>query len=158
MVGFHVPGWGKLFTPGNPTCGTSPACPAALGLETSCRRVAMTVDSDIAELTSSIKQSLDASGGLSVIRAQLRAQVFGLRSRGLGLGGSGLRAWGSELEARGSGLGPRSSALARGSGLEAQGSGLGARGAGLGAHCSGLEGRGSGLGARVSGLGSARLG
>ena len=37
----------------------------------------MTVDSDIAELTSSIKQSLDASGGLSVIRAQLRAQVFG---------------------------------------------------------------------------------
>ena len=37
----------------------------------------MTVDSDIAELTSSIKQSLDASGGLAVIRAQLRAQVFG---------------------------------------------------------------------------------
>ena len=37
----------------------------------------MTVDSDIAELASSIKQSLDASGGLSAIRAQLRAQVFG---------------------------------------------------------------------------------
>ena len=37
----------------------------------------MTVDSDIAELTASIKQSLDASGGLAAIRAQLRAQVFG---------------------------------------------------------------------------------
>ena len=40
-------------------------------------RLAMTVDSDIAELTASIKQSLDASGGLAAIRAQLRAQVFG---------------------------------------------------------------------------------
>ena len=37
----------------------------------------MTVDSDIAELTASIKKGLDAKGALSSIRAQLRAQVFG---------------------------------------------------------------------------------
>ena len=37
----------------------------------------MPVDSDIHDLASSIKQTLDASGGLSAIRAQLRAQVFG---------------------------------------------------------------------------------